>query len=99
MWDELREEIIEVFNARTREMGLPADMELNIIEDAPVDGEYVYGEAFPEENRIWLEVVGPDASDDEIMETICHELVHLEHPELDHDSEVFEIIVKRSMRA
>ena len=98
VWDELREEIIDTFNARSREMGLAADIDLSIIEDASIDGEFVYGEAFPEEDRVWLEVVGPDASVDEIIETIYHELVHLNHPEWDHDSLEFEATVKRCMR-
>ena len=97
-WDELRSEIIEMFVTKTTEMGLAADIDLSIIEDAPVDSEFVYGEAFPEEGKVWLEVVGPDASDDEIMETICHELVHLKHPGWGHESEVFEAMVKYCMR-
>ena len=97
-WEELRVEIAAMFEAKAQQMGLAARLDLSIIEDAPVDGEFVYGEAFPGEGRVWLEVVGPDASDGEILETICHELVHLLHPEWDHDSEVFETMVNLFMR-
>ena len=92
-WDELRREIIDIFDAKSREMDLEVDIELSIIEDAPVEREFVYGEAFPKEGRVWLEVVGPDASNEEIMETICHELVHLMRPEWNHDSEKFKSMV------
>lgn len=87
--DGLRDEIFEMFDAKSREMGLVANLDLNIIEDAPIVGEFVYGEAFPGENRIWLEVVGPDASDDDILETICHELLHIKYPQTNHNSEMF----------
>ena len=97
-WDELRKVIIERFNTKSREMGISAYIELSIIEDSPIDGEFVYGEAFPKEGRVWLEVVGPDAFDYEIMETICHELLHLKYPGWDHDSEEFEVMVKCCMR-
>ena len=73
-------------------------MDLQFTEDAPIVDEYVYGEAFPNENKIWLEVVVPYASTKEITEIICHELLHIKYPELSHDSEAFEKMVKISMK-
>ncbi len=88
-WDDLRCEIEGIFRVQAEGMGQDATMDLHLIEDTPIDGEYVFGEAFPDVNRIWLEVVAPDASSEKITEIICHELVHLKCPDLDHDSEVF----------
>ena len=94
MWEELEEEIAAMFHAKTKEAGLKAYLDLTIMEDAPIDEEFVYGEAFPDEGRVMLDVVGPYASDEEIMETICHELVHMMHPEWDHYSNEFEEAVR-----
>lgn len=98
-WDGLRNEINEVFLNRSEKLGLNPRLELNFIDDAPVEGENVYGEAFPNENRVWLEVVAPDASDNEILEILCHELIHLKHPEMNHDSKSFEGMVRQCMKA
>ncbi len=97
-WIELRNDINEIFTTKSEKLGLNPKLELQFIEDAPIDGEFVYGEAFPNENRVWLEVVAPEASDEEILEILCHELVHLKHPELDHDSKNFEAMVKQYMK-
>ena len=97
-WKGLRWEMEKIFEKKTKKLGLKSNMEIQFIEDAPIGGEYVYGEAFPNENKIRLEVVAPDASIKEITKTICHELIHLKFPELNHDSEMFEEMVRNSMK-
>jgi len=93
-WENLRRKMEEIFDKKSKKIGLNAKMEIHFIEDAPIIGEYVYGEAFPDKNKIWLEVVAPDASIREITKIICHELIHLKYPELSHDSEIFEKLVR-----
>ena len=80
-WIELRNEINEMFSQKSEKLGLKPGLELHFIEDAPVEGEPVYGEAFPDENKIWLEVVAPDASNKEILKILSHELIHFRHSE------------------
>jgi predicted metal-dependent hydrolase len=72
-------------------------MNLEFIEDAPIVDEYVYGEAFPDKNKIWIQIVAPYASVKDITQIICHELIHLKFPELDHDSNIFENMVRDCM--
>jgi len=96
-WDEIRREIIRIFQIQSQKINVVANFKLSLIEYAPIEGEYVYGEAFPEEKRIWLEVVAPDASNYEITETIIHELIHLKYPRLDHNSDIFNMKVKEYM--
>jgi len=55
----------------------------------------VYGEAFPEEKRISLEIFAPDASIDEIERHICHELLHIKYPNISHDDYRFKEEVTR----
>lgn len=94
---ELRDEISQVFSRKSKKVGLRPTLDLSFIEDAPVIGENVYGEAFPDENRIWLQVVAPEASDKEISEIVCHELIHLKHLDWDHDSVKFKRATKLCM--
>lgn len=98
-WDDLRSEINEIFLNRSEKLDLNPRLELEFIEEAPIEGENVYGQAFPNENRVWLEVVAPDASDNEILEILCHELIHLKYPELDHDLKSFKGRVKQCVKA
>ena len=95
--EDLRKEMEGIFYKKSKRIGLNAKMEIHLIEDAPIVGEYVYGEAFPDKNKIWLEVVAPDASIKEITKIICHELIHLKYPELNHDSEIFKKLVRDYM--
>jgi hypothetical protein len=97
-WEDLRKEIIEIFQKKSKKLCMQVKMELDFIEDPPIVDEYVYGEAFPNENRIWLQVVAPYASIREITMTICHELVHLKNPTLNHDSKKFENLVRNYMK-
>jgi len=92
-WEELRTDIERIFLRKMKKAGLFVSLDLHFIEDAPIVGDNVYGEAFPSEGRIWLEVVAPEASRREITETICHECVHMLRPDLDHDSEEFTRLV------
>lgn len=66
----------------------------------PVVGENVYAEAFPHESppRVWIEV-WPEATNKEIAENICHELVHIKHPEVDHESEEFKKKIQACMHS
>lgn len=87
-------EIREIFARMAQKLGLDPTFDLNFIDDTPIIGEHVFGEAFPDENRVWLEVA-PEATDEEIQRTICHELIHLKYPEMDHDSAEFEVEVRK----
>lgn len=58
----------------------------------------VYGEAFPEEGRVKLEVFAPKVKDEEIEWNICHELVHIKHPELSHNDPQFNEEVKQYLK-
>jgi predicted metal-dependent hydrolase len=73
-------------------------MDIEFIEDSPIADEFVYGEAFPDKNKIWIEVVAPYASMKEITQIICHELIHLKFPKLNHDSKIFEKMVRDCMK-
>ena len=97
-WNDLHKEIENIFHKKSEKLGLRPDIEIQFIEDTPVEGEFVFGEAFPDENKIWLEVVAPDASTNEITEIVSHELIHLKFPELSHDSKEFEDKVRECMK-
>lgn len=98
-WDVLRKGIEDIFHKKSEKLGIRANLELHFTDYAPVEGEYVYGEAFPDENKVWLEVVALDASTTEIMEHICHELIHMKCPDLSHDSNKFKQMVRQCMNA
>lgn len=98
-WIELSNEINEMFSQKAKKLGLNPKLDLNFIEDTPIIGENVFGEAFPDENRVWLEVVAPEASDREILKTLCHELIHIKHPDWNHDSQIFKKAVNQCMKA
>jgi len=91
---EVRERVEKIFKKKMKQLGVKAGLQLNMVRSIwgpPVVGENVYGEAFPFEKppRVWLEVFAPDATEKEITETICHELVHIKYPELkDGDPEL-----------
>ena len=94
-WNSVRQEILEIFKDKSEKLGINPDLEIEFIEDAPVLGEYVYGEAFPDINKVWLQIVAPDASDDKIMEIVCHELIHIKYTELDHNKPKFQKMVEQ----
>lgn len=87
---KLRKEIEKLFEEEKRKLGVEARLELNFLENTSVVGYNVYGEAFPPEKKVVLEVFAPDAIIEEIEEITCHELVHLKYPELDEDSKELE---------
>lgn len=98
-WEDVRNEVEEIFDKKCKKIGVEAILELELIDRPPhVDEFFVYGEAFPEEHRIWVEIDSPEASTEEITETICHELLHIKSPELDHSSREFKRKVKEYMK-
>lgn len=98
IWEDLRKDVVKIFQKKLKKFGIQATVELYFIEDPTIVDEYVYGEAFPNENRIWLQVVAPYASMREIKKIICHELLHLKNPKLDHNSKKFENLVRDYMK-
>ncbi|MEM2100326.1 MAG: hypothetical protein QXP45_03190 [Thermoproteota archaeon] len=83
--EEVRAEVEEIFEKKKREIGVEATLKLSFLADFPIIGEYVYGEAFPPEKRVVLEIYAPYATKRKIMKVICEELLHIKHPEiLDH---------------
>lgn len=102
--ESLKQDVERIFNEKCRRLGF-VDMVLQVdvatdIWGPPVVGENVYAEAFPFENppRIWIEV-WPEATNREIAKIVCHELVHIKHPELGEESEEFKKKVQTYMRA
>jgi len=65
---------------------------ISLIENSSTMGMYVFGEAFPSEHRIWIEIVTTFATDKAIIKLICHELVHLKYPELFHTAKFNKIV-------
>lgn len=97
---EVRRDVERIFEEKTRRLGVDAKLDLHVVRSVwgpPVVGENVYAEAFPLERppRVWMEVFVPDATTEEITKTICHELIHLQHPELGEQSREF----KKRVRA
>lgn len=90
-----KEKIKKIFAEKLEKFSLKANLDLEFIERRPIEDENVYGEAFPEEKRVRLEVFAPDATDEEIEWNICHELVHIKYPELSHDDPQFDEKVNR----
>jgi hypothetical protein len=99
-WEsELRREAEEIFEDRKRKLGLDAilDLEFNKgVWGPPVVGENIYGEAFPFEQppRVWIEIFTPDVTKKEIKEMVCHELIHIQHPELKKENKKFQSLVR-----
>ena len=89
--NELRKEIGKIFEKKRKKLGVEARLDLEFISEASIVGENVYGEAFPFETppRIRLEVFALDATTAEITENICHELVHILHPEFREEDKEF----------
>lgn len=86
--------IRRVFREKTEELGVDAVLDLRFLQDFPVVGKYVYGEAFPFETppKVVLEVFAPDATEQEIRSIICEELLHIKHPGLQHGEELDRLI-------
>ena len=99
MENEIRREVEEIFEDRKQKLGLDAilDLEFNrSVWGPPVAGENVYAEAFPFERppRVWMEIFAPDVTKKEMEETVCHELVHIQHPELKKENKEFQRMVR-----
>jgi hypothetical protein len=101
--EKLKQDVERIFNEKCHRLSF-GDIVLKVevatdIWGPPVVGENVYAEAFPFENppRIWIEV-WPEATNREIAKIVCHELVHIKHPELAEESEEFKKKVQTYMR-
>lgn len=88
----VRKDAERIFEEKKRKAGVEATMELNFLSDFPVIGEYVYGEAFPAERRVVIDVYAPMATRRSIMKIISEELVHLKHPELSHGTKFWRLV-------
>lgn len=92
--EEVKRRVEQIFDEKCRWIGMDnIKLQVSIatgIWGPPVVGENVYAEAFPFETspRVWIEV-WPDATDKEIVGIVCHELIHIKHPELGEESEGF----------
>jgi hypothetical protein len=96
----VEEEIERIFEEKKKKLRANATLDLRFIDDVPIIGENVYGEAFPFEKppRVWLEVFAPDARTAEIIEHICHELIHIQHPELGEENKEFKRRVRECIK-
>ncbi|MFW6008099.1 MAG: hypothetical protein ACOCP8_02435 [archaeon] len=83
-------EIKRIFNKKLRMFSFDVELDLKFIKKRPIVDENVYGEAFPEEKRVKLEVFIYDISIEEIKKIICHELLHIKYPDLSHNDDKFE---------
>ncbi|MBA7504852.1 hypothetical protein ES706_03510 [subsurface metagenome] len=97
---ELRGKIERIFEEKKKKLRIDATLDLRFIDDIPIIGENVYGEAFPFERppRIWLEVFAPDARTAEIIEHICHELIHIQHPEPGEEEKEFKRRIRECIK-
>lgn len=89
---ETRGLVEDIFERKKRELGVEATLDLNFIDYVPVIDKYVYGEAFPEERRVKLDIFAPDATDKEITKIICEELAHIKYPEMEHKPEFWRLV-------
>ncbi|MEM2915274.1 MAG: hypothetical protein QXH91_07740 [Candidatus Bathyarchaeia archaeon] len=90
--EELGKEIGRIFERKKREIGIEATLKLGFLEDFPIIGEYVYGQAFPNEKIVVIEVYALYATKKEITRTICEELLHIKHPEMKHGPEFWKMV-------
>lgn len=87
---EARRDVERIYGAAERRLGVRARLDLHVASVGvapPIVGKNVYGEAFPHEvlPRVWVEVYPLDATDREIAEVACEELLHIKHPEKTED--------------
>lgn len=79
---EVREEIKTIFERKKQELGVDVTLDLEFLNLTPIEDEPIYGEAFPDEKRIKIDVFAPDATTKDLTKTICEELLHVKHPEI-----------------
>jgi hypothetical protein len=98
--EELGKEIGRIFERKKREIGIEATLKLSFLEDFPIIGEYVYGQAFPNEKLVVLEVYALYATKKEITRTICEELLHIKHGPwtLEHGPEFWKMVEEAMAR-
>jgi len=84
-------EIRRTFSEKSNLLGITVILDIHFIDNPPIVGEAIYGEAFPFEKppRVWLEVFAPDVTREKIVEIICHELIHIKYPYLRHEDREF----------
>lgn len=91
--EDTRKEIEKIFENKKRMLGVEARLDLCFLGDFPIIGAHVYGEAFPSEKRVSLDVFAPDATHSEIVKIICEELIHIKHPEfLNHGPKFWKLV-------
>jgi|GEM_PF-3086640 len=90
--EDVRKDIERIFGEKKKKLGVEATLELTFLSDFPVVGEYVYGEAFPTERRMVLDVYAPMATTKAITRTICEELMHIKRPELKHGTKFWKLV-------
>ena len=95
--EDVRRDSERIFERKKKKLDIEATMELNFLSDSPIVGEYVYGEAFPAEKKVVLDVYAPMATNRALTKIICEELIHVKHPELTHDARFWRL-VRRVMR-
>ena len=96
--DGICAEVDQIFQKKARKLRIVPRLDLHLIENASIVDAFVYGEAFPDQNRVWLEIVAFDASIQEITEIICHELIHIKFPKISHDCIEFDEKMKACMQ-
>ena len=91
----IKDEISRMFERKRKFVNVEAKLDVGFLDHQPIEGESVYGEAYPFEKppRVRIDIFPIDATKKDIEATICHELVHIKHPELEHGKE-FEKKVK-----
>jgi len=89
---EAEMEIERIFQEKKNKLQVEATLELTFLQDFPMIGEYVYGEAFPLEKRITLDIYAPMATRRAITKIICEELMHIKHPELSHGARFWRLV-------
>jgi len=84
-------EIRKIFAEKSNLLGVTVNLDIHFIDNTPIVGENIYGEAFPFETppRVWLEVFAPDVTGEDIIEMVCHELIHVKYPHLNHEDREF----------
>lgn len=88
--------IRKIFNGKKNLLKLNnTDLDLVFIWNRPIIGENIYAQAFPNENRIKMEVFAPELTENDIIENVCHELIHIKNPNIDHHEKKFEEKVQR----
>ena len=90
--EDVRRIAERIFKRKRKKLKIEATLELNFLPDFPIIGEYVYGEAFPGEKRVKIDVYAPMTTNRALNETISEELTHIKHPELAHNARFWRLV-------